>query len=84
MVFRAAIFLGAKRVGAVTFRNLLVTHPSHYVCEPPGVLSFEQVMRLAEQMWRLPVVPGGAIGQYEWRDESSSRETVATQEEPAL
>jgi len=69
MPFRVSLFLGRKRIGTVTFRSLLVTDPSQYVCEPPGVLSFDRVVRLSEQMRRLPAVPGGVVGDYEWREE---------------
>jgi hypothetical protein len=69
IVFRANLFLGDKRAGTVTFRSLLVTDPSHYVCEPADVLSFDQVVQLSQQMRHLPAVPGGAIGRYQWREE---------------
>ena len=71
MVFRVSLYLGRKRIGSVTFRTLLVTDNSQYVCEPPGLLSFEQIVRLSEQMRRLPAVPGGVIGEYEWVEEST-------------
>ena len=69
MGFRVGLYAGLIRQGGVAFRNVYITQPTDYVCEPEGILTHAEVEKLSLVLRRVPSVHEGLIDKYTWQEE---------------
>jgi len=65
--FPVNLYLGTTRQGKITFRSLAVTEPSDYLCEPEGLLVYDEAKDLLRQIRRAPLSAEGVIGEFAWQ-----------------
>lgn len=52
--------------GVVIFNTISVQQERDYSCQPPGLLSLEQVKEIASKLSHLPQINSGTVGEYAW------------------
>jgi len=65
--FPVGLYLNAARQGQITFHNFLVKQPSDYICEPEGLLVYDEAKNLLRQIRRAPLSEAGVIGKFVWQ-----------------
>ena len=65
--FSVALYLNSARQGLVTFHDFVVTKVSDYICEPEGLLVYDEARELLRQIRRAPLSNEGVIGKFVWR-----------------
>jgi hypothetical protein len=65
--FPVGLYSGTTRQGKITFQSLVVKEPSDYICEPDGLLVYEEAKSLLHQLRRSPLSEVGEIGKFVWR-----------------
>lgn len=63
---------GISPVGHVEFFTLLIQKGSDYLCDPPGILTPEQVGEISQTMRQLPQIQRGTVGEYEWKEQEQN------------
>lgn len=59
---------GAKEVGRLVFRSLLVLSDNDYHCVPEGLLTFNQVQEVCKELRHLPQIHSGKVGPFTWQE----------------
>ena len=65
------LYQGLTRHGEVAFDSVFVMEPADYVCEPLGLLSYDEVVQIAKVL-RREGTHAGVIGKYAWHEELPS------------
>lgn len=68
-LIKIGLYRGPDLVGVCVFSSLAVEEPGGYACEPPGVLSREQVRELTRQLGKVPAASSGTVNGYTWKVE---------------
>ena len=61
------IIFDANRQGQITFHSFLVKEPSDFICEPEGLLVYDEAKNLLRQIRRSPLSVTGEIGKFVWQ-----------------
>jgi hypothetical protein len=61
------LYCGSTRQGKITFQSLIVKKPSDYICEPEGILVYDEAKDLLSQVRRAPLSEAGVIGKCAWQ-----------------
>jgi len=65
--FPVGLYFDAARQGQITFHSLAVKEPSDYMCEPEGLLVYDEAKNLLRQIRRSPLSVAGQIGKFVWQ-----------------
>jgi len=65
--FPVELYCGTSRQGRITFQNSVVREPSDFICEPEGLLVYEEAKSLLRLLRRSPLSEIGEIGKFVWR-----------------
>jgi hypothetical protein len=52
--------------GELELDSVFVMEPADYNCEPKGVVTYEEVRRIAKVLRRTPGIETGVIGKFAW------------------
>lgn len=74
MSYRIGLYHGSTRCGELELDSLFVFGPADYLCEPKGVVTDDEVGRIAKMLRREPTMRAGVVGEIQWRDESDRRQ----------
>lgn len=69
MGLKAGLYIGLEKVGIVKFSTLRVRRPADYSCQPPSMLTHEEVEQIARDMYRDPESARGRVAKYIWLEE---------------
>lgn len=67
--YRIGLYHGSTRYGELELDSLFVFGPADYLCEPEGVVTDDEVGKIAKRLRREPTIHAGVIGRFEWREE---------------
>ena len=62
------LYQGLTRQGEVAFDSVFVMEPADYICEPKGVVTYDEVVQIAKVL-RREGTHAGVVGKYEWHEE---------------
>ena len=69
MSHKIGLYCDSIRCGQIELDSLFVMGPADYTCNPQGVVSGDDVRQIARVSRRVPEIPIGVIGRYDWRAE---------------
>ncbi len=57
-----------KQIGEIRFFSLLIKVGDGYICVPPGIATFDDILGISDELRHLPQVHSGRVGEVEWRE----------------
>ena len=66
MSMRIGLYHDSTLFGEVVLDSVFVMESADYTCEPTGVISYEDVRRIAKVLRHTPNIETGKIGEFAW------------------
>jgi hypothetical protein len=66
MSLRIGLYHDSTRYGEVELDTVFVMEPADYICEPKGVVTYEEVQQIAKVLRRSPDIETGVVGEFAW------------------